>query len=78
MESRGDVSLPVHIARKRQHDEDLDLGGDAEPAWGDTSQAETQDSVLRLFDLNLRANRIPEEADWVAVAKARAERFRRS
>ena len=58
MESRGDVSLPVHIARKRQHD-DLDLGGVAEPAGGDTSQAETQDSALELFDLNLRANRIP-------------------
>ena len=72
MEGRGDASLPVRIARKRERDQP-DFGGDNEPVRGDTT--ETTDSVLALFDLNLRADRMPDE-EWVASSRARAEQIR--
>ena len=77
MEGRGDASLSVRIARKRESERDHpDFGGDNEPVRGDTTgYAETTDSVLALFDLNLRADRMPDE-EWVASAKARAEQIR--
>ena len=75
MEGRGDASLPARMARKRERDHP-DFGGDNEPVRGDTTgYAETTDSVLALFDLNLRADRMPDE-EWVASARARAEQIR--
>ena len=74
MEERGDTSLPVGLARKRQRQSDLALH--FVPDLGDASDAVPEDTLLGLFNLELRANLVPLSFEWAVKAKKRAEGMR--
>ena len=77
MGDRGETGLPAQMARKFQRRsasgdvggriQDVELGGDP--------VAQSEDADLRLFDLNMRADSIPE-MQWAEISKARAESIR--